>query len=125
MHRIQRYILLFACSSMALSICLGAFGAHALSSSLSIQSMKTYQTAVQYQIYHALGLFGLGILISQYQHKLLLLAACLLMMGVCFFSGSLYVLILTGVHWVGILTPIGGCLLILGWLCLALSLLSI
>lgn len=120
MNRIHKVILAFASISMALSVCLGAFGAHALSSSLTVQQMKTYQTALQYQVYHSLGLLGIVGFMFHYRHRLLSLSGGLIIIGIMTFSGSLYLFLLTGIAWLAMLTPVGGIALILGWLGCAL-----
>jgi uncharacterized membrane protein YgdD (TMEM256/DUF423 family) len=101
------------------AIILGAFGAHALKKELTEESLVTFETGVKYQMYHALFLLFLGTtaLVSDVVKKKVFQ---LIVVGVVFFSGSIYVLAtrtITGVDFrpLGIVTPIGGALLILGW----------
>lgn len=102
-----------------LGVILGAFGAHALSQQLSRDMQAVWGTAVQYQFYHALALLGLGILLRQLTSSIWLNASSVFFCaGVLIFSGSLYVLALSGVRWLGAVTPIGGLLLIAGWVAL-------
>lgn len=112
-----------ACAGVfgALSIALGAFGAHALKARLAAHMLVTYQTAVQYQMIHTLALLATAILMYKNQSTFLTAAGILFITGTLLFSGSLYVLATTAIRWVGPLTPIGGLLLILGWLCIAIA----
>lgn len=102
-----------------LGVILGAFGAHALSDRLTQDMQAVWHTAVQYQFYHALALLGLGILM-----RVMTSGAWFNVAGLCFcagiliFSGSLYILALSGVRWLGAITPIGGLLLLAGWIAL-------
>jgi uncharacterized membrane protein YgdD (TMEM256/DUF423 family) len=106
----------------ALGIILGAFGAHVLKNRLSAESLVIYHTAVNYQIYHALGLILIGILSSQLQtESLIVWSGYCLLAGIVLFCGGLYLLSVTGQHWLGAVTPFGGMAFILGWVLLALS----
>lgn len=112
--------------SGALAVGLGAFGAHGLEPIL-IQNgrLDTFETAVSYHFYHTLGLLGLGILaMIKPEWKGLSLAAWGMFLGILIFSGSLYILSLTGITWLGAITPIGGVGFILGWLALAYAVLK-
>jgi uncharacterized membrane protein YgdD (TMEM256/DUF423 family) len=96
---------------------LGAFGAHALKSTLSADMLGVFETGVRYQMYSGLGLLALGAL-PTYQGVrtgISRRAPALLLVGSVVFSGSLYVLSLSGTTWLGAITPIGGVLLLLGW----------
>lgn len=101
------------------AIILGAFGAHALKKQLSVEQLTAFETAVKYQMYHALFLLFLGLntLVAEKTKKTVLV---LVIFGVIFFSGSLYLLTtqpITGVdfRFIGIITPIGGALIIVAW----------
>ncbi len=98
-----------------LAVVLGAFGAHALKASLSPQFLTTFETGVRYQIYHGLGLLALAWAIGRWPERRLAPAAWLLLVGTVVFSGSLYLLVLTGARWFGAVTPFGGGALIAGW----------
>lgn len=99
-----------------LGVVLGAFGAHALKDRLTTDMLAIYETAVQYQFYHALALVGLGLFAAQRGDDAgVLPAAWCFGLGIVFFSGSLYVLVLTGTKWLGAITPIGGLAFIAGW----------
>jgi uncharacterized membrane protein YgdD (TMEM256/DUF423 family) len=99
----------------ALGMALGAFGAHALKASLPPPALGWWQTAVQYQMWHALGLLVVGAL----PQPRLGLPAALLGAGTILFSGSLYLMALTGARWLGAVTPLGGAAMIAGWALLA------
>jgi len=104
------------------AVCLGAFGAHALSSSLSTEMQAVWHTAEQYQFYHALALLAVGILMRQgLAGRAIQTAAWCFTTGTLIFSGSLYVLALSGVKILGAITPIGGVLLIAGWVALLVA----
>lgn len=116
-------ILALAGISGALAVGLGAFGAHGLEPIL-IQNgrLDTFETAVSYHFYHTLGLLGLGILaLIKPDWKFLSFSAWCMILGILIFSGSLYILSLTGITWLGAITPLGGVGFILGWLGLAYS----
>ena len=109
--------------AMALGVILGAFGAHGLKSRLTPDLLAVYHTGVEYHLYHALGLILLGILIHQFpQMAGLRTGGWLLLAGIVIFSGSLYVLAITGIRWLGAITPIGGAAFIAGWVWIGWSL---
>ena len=112
-----KQILQLAVISGALAVGLGAFGAHSLEA-LLIQNgrLDTFQTAVNYHFYHTLALLGIGVLASvKPDWKGISFAAWSMVLGILIFSGSLYVLSLTGITWLGAITPLGGLAFILGW----------
>lgn len=96
---------------------LGAFGAHSLEGLLTPDRLETFETGVRYQMYHALGLLAIGALSVQ-AHR----AALFIFTGSLIFSGSLYLLVLSGISWLGAVTPIGGVLQLIGWALLFVSL---
>jgi uncharacterized membrane protein YgdD (TMEM256/DUF423 family) len=109
--------------AMALGVILGAFGAHGLKNKLTPDLLAVYQTGVEYHLYHALGLILVGVLINQFpQVAGLHTGGWLLLAGIVIFSGSLYVLAISGIRWLGAITPIGGTAFIAGWLWIAWSL---
>ena len=107
-----------------LAVALGAFGAHALKEKLSEKYLAIWETAVQYQMFHALALIAIGILMSS---KLigpvssLNTAGYLMIAGIVLFAGSLYVLSLTGIGILGAITPIGGLAFLAGWILLIVA----
>lgn len=110
-----KIILSFAAFSAMLSVILGAFAAHGLKNKLSETLLSTFQTGVQYQMYHSLALILLVVLYRQMPQSLLLYSAGFLVAGIILFSGSLYILALTQLKWVGPITPLGGVCFIIGW----------
>ncbi len=112
----QKTILLLASALGALTVAIGAFGAHALAPMLQASNrVDTFETAVKYQMYHTLALLAIGLLLFQVQQPALQVAAWCFFLGILIFSGSLYVLCATGITWLGAITPIGGTLFIIGW----------
>jgi uncharacterized membrane protein YgdD (TMEM256/DUF423 family) len=96
----------------------GAFGAHALKDYLTPELIAVYHTAVEYQFYHALGLLAVGILVkSMPDSRALKWSGALMIVGIVLFSGSLYVLSVTGIRWLGAVTPLGGVAFIAAWGC--------
>ena len=117
----QKFVLLTAAGLGALSVMIGAFGAHALRAALEAsERLETFETAVKYQFYHTLALLAIGLLMYQIPDKWLYYAALAMIGGILIFSGSLYILCITGVRWLGAITPIGGVLMIAGWVMLFL-----
>jgi uncharacterized membrane protein YgdD (TMEM256/DUF423 family) len=105
-----------------LSVALGAFGAHGLNDKITKHFMEIYQTAVQYQMYHSLALLLVGILAIQWQDSASLRwSGYLMIAGIVLFSGSLYVLSLTGIRWLGAITPLGGIAFLVAWFLLAVA----
>lgn len=110
---------LFAAFAGALGVVLGAFGAHALRGSIEPRLIETFQTAVQYQLIHALALLLVSLTMGWLGQSLSLeISAYAFMAGIILFSGSLYGLVLTEMKWLGPVTPLGGLCLIVGWLAL-------
>jgi len=116
-------ILLAGAIFMALAVLLGAFGAHALKQSLSPEMLAVYKTGVEYQFYHALGLLLIGLFGFQVKSRFLRLSGLLICIGIVLFSGSLYVLSLSGIKGIGAITPVGGLSFVAGWILLAVALL--
>ncbi len=119
----QKLFLVTGALTGALSVMIGAFGAHALKQLLTLNGRtEVFETAVKYQFYHAFALLITGLLMANFSHKFFDYAGISFMIGIVIFSGSLYVLCLTNVKWWGAVTPIGGLALIAGWLCLSYAL---
>ena len=98
-----------------LAVAAGAFGAHALKSRVAADMLAVWDTAARYQMLHALALLGLAWAVTRWPDAGLAATAWLWLAGVLIFSGSLYLLVLTGHRWLGAVTPIGGVALIAGW----------
>lgn len=119
--------IVFGALAALLSVALGAFGSHGLENVLSDKQHKTYETAVRYQMYHALALLIVGLLLKQYTLKLLQISASLFAIGIVIFSGSLYILVglqangISNFNIIGAITPLGGLCFLFAWLCLAIS----
>jgi len=106
----------------ALSVAIGAFGAHGLESTLQANGrIETFETAVKYQFYHTIAILLLGILMFNMESHYFNWAFYSFLAGIFVFSGSLYTLSLTNITWLGAITPIGGVGFILGWIFLALG----
>ena len=103
----------------AVAVSLGAFGAHALKARLSSADLETFEIGVRYQMYHALALFVVAWAVSRWPSGIVNAAGWLFILGIAVFSGSLYVLVLTGQRWLGAVTPLGGLALVVGWALLA------
>ena len=109
--------LFFALGSVlgGLGVVLGAFGAHALRATLSAEDLQTFEIGVRYQMYHALALIVVAWAHTRWEGAALGAAGWCFTLGIVVFSGSLYVLVLSGQRWLGAVTPLGGVALILGW----------
>jgi uncharacterized membrane protein YgdD (TMEM256/DUF423 family) len=114
-----KLFLILAAVNAILAVALGAFAAHTLKARLSADMLATFQTGVQYQMYHALALLGVGLLAMHYPAVTLRNSGFLFLAGMVFFSGSLYALSLSGIRWLGAFTPLGGLAFLLGWALLA------
>ncbi len=113
------FIILGSCCGM-LAVIFGAFGAHALKGRLDDYAMGVFETAVQYHFYHSFALLAVGIIaLSQPHSAMLRSSGWLFFLGLVIFSGSLYLLSLSGLRWLGAIAPLGGLALIGGWACLA------
>lgn len=111
----RTFLTLGAINAM-LCVLLGAFGAHALKARLAPELLTTWQTAVQYHFFHALGLLVIGLWLRHTPHaKGIVWSGWLMLVGVLLFSGSLYALCLTGVRGLGAITPLGGVAFIAAW----------
>jgi uncharacterized membrane protein YgdD (TMEM256/DUF423 family) len=115
-----RFFLIAGALSAALAVVLGAFGAHGLRGRLPADLLAIYQTGCQYHVYHALGMLAVGLLGLHLPARTALRASGWLMLaGTVLFSGSLYLLAITGQRWLGAITPLGGVAFIGAWLLLA------
>ncbi|MFO7704792.1 MAG: DUF423 domain-containing protein [Halopseudomonas sp.] len=117
-----KLLLLLASFSGFSGVALGAFAAHALRSRLPENLLGAFHTGVQYQLWHTAALIGVALLLLRWPEATLFKSAgVLLVLGILLFSGSLYLMALTGVSKLGIITPFGGVAFLLGWLCLGLG----
>lgn len=106
---------------LILAVAIGAFGAHALKPKLAEDLMHVYKTGVEYHFYHALGLLLIGILSVYWPGETLYWSAFFLTLGILLFSGSLYLMAVTGIRWLGAVTPFGGLSFIAGWVLLLIA----
>lgn len=121
----QKLFLITGAVFGGLAVAIGAFGAHALKNLLETSGrLETFETAVKYQFYHALALVLLGILMFNLKHSLFQYAGYSFAIGTIIFSGSLYILCLSGITKFGMITPIGGLFLIAGWAFLTIGILK-
>jgi uncharacterized membrane protein YgdD (TMEM256/DUF423 family) len=123
MNERSRIFIVLGAIAGGLGVVFGAFGAHTLGSVLEPKMLTVFETAVRYQMYHALGLIGVALLMDRAHqrsaHRLLQASGWSFLAGVILFCGSLYVLTLTGMTWLGAVTPFGGVGFIAGWALLA------
>ena len=113
------------CFSALIGVGMGAFGAHGLKPVLSPEMLAIYQTAVNYQMWHALGLLVIGVLQQQMPDRMMISwAGWIMFAGILFFSGSLYLLAILNLPWLGMITPIGGGCFLLAWLLLSIPLIK-
>ncbi len=102
-------------------VALGAFAAHGLKNRLTPEYLTIFHTGVTYQLVHTLALFGVALLATQIQGRLITWAGLSFTVGMVLFSGSLYLLTMTGISKLGIITPFGGLAFLVGWVCLGLA----
>ena len=114
----DRWVLAAGAGLALLAVVLGAFAAHGLKAVLDAQQLALFETASRYQMYHALALLVVGVMLTnpQFSRRMLKLAALAFILGIILFSGSLYLLALVGVSWLGAITPLGGLAFLAGWL---------
>jgi len=118
----QKIFLTLGSIAMALAVALGAFGAHGLKSKLTAEMLDIFETGVRYHFYHALGLLLIGTIANWLPDSSILSWSGWLMVGGIFiFSGSLYILSISGIRWLGAITPIGGLCFIASWVLLAIT----
>ncbi len=124
MPQSAKIFLLLGSLAMMIAVGLGAFGAHGLKDKLSADMLAVYRTGVDYHFYHALGLLALGMIaVHLPESDLVKWSGALMAAGIVLFSGSLYLLALTGTRWLGAITPVGGAAWIVAWALLAAALL--
>jgi len=112
----SKVIIMLAGINGFLAVSLGAFAAHGLRERLTPELLNTFQTGVQYHMYHALAMFGIGVMMMNFPAtNLLRISAYLMLAGIVLFSGSLYLLSITGIRWLGAITPLGGVCFLAAW----------
>lgn len=116
-----RTFFIIATCLAGMAVAAGAFSAHGLRGWLDADLLAVFEVGVRYQMYHALALLGVSFACAQWPGSLMSVGGWLLVIGSLIFSGSLYLLSLTGIKGLGAITPVGGVLLLAGWLCLAVG----
>jgi uncharacterized membrane protein YgdD (TMEM256/DUF423 family) len=112
----MKLFLIIGAINAMLAVALGAFGAHGLEGKISEKYLEVWKTGVQYQMFHALGLFVIAFLLSKFpQSSLLTASGWIMFAGIVLFSGSLYVLSTSGIKVLGAITPLGGVAFIVAW----------
>lgn len=117
----DRQLVVAAALILLIGVAAGAFGAHALKRSVTPDMLSVWQTAVLYQLVHGLGLLAIAALGTRFGSPLLAAAGSFMLAGIIIFSGSLYILVLSGTKWLGAITPIGGGAFIIAWALVALA----
>jgi uncharacterized membrane protein YgdD (TMEM256/DUF423 family) len=120
-ERMPNIFVLLGAINAAISVAAGAFGAHGLKAVLSPDMLAVFETASRYQMYHGLALVVVGLIGTRARARPPVLAGWCFVAGIVLFSGSLYVLALSGVRWLGAVTPLGGAAFLAGWIALAWS----
>jgi len=116
----NKTFLLLGSINAFLAVALGAFGAHGLRSKLSDEMLAIYQTGIQYHMFHAVGLMIVGLVFQWISNSSVMIwAGWSMAFGILIFSGSLYVLSISGLRWLGAITPVGGLGFLIGWLLFA------
>ena len=117
----ERVLFGLGAASAFISVAAGAFGAHGLRARLAPDLLAAFETGARYQMYHALGLMAAAFALSRWPGPWPVRAGWLFVAGTVLFSGSLYTLALTGIRWLGAVTPFGGVAFLAGWVCLLLA----
>jgi uncharacterized membrane protein YgdD (TMEM256/DUF423 family) len=118
---LDRLLYLCAGATGFVAVALGAFAAHGLRTKLAPDLLAVFETAVRYQMYHVFAMWAAAWGWARWRHRIFAVAGWLFLAGIVIFSGSLYLLALSGARWLGALTPFGGAALLTGWLCLAVG----
>lgn len=119
--RAQRLFLGVGAMSAGLAVAAGAFGAHGLRAHVAPEMLAVFETGARYQMYHALALIAVAWVAGRDAARSVRVAGVAFVVGTLLFSGSLYLLALTGIRWLGAITPLGGVAFLVGWGCLAWS----
>jgi uncharacterized membrane protein YgdD (TMEM256/DUF423 family) len=117
----ERLFFSLGAGSAMIAVAAGAFGAHALRARLSTEMLAVFETGARYQMYHALGLLAVAWAVPRWPGPWAVRAGWLFVAGTVLFSGSLYTLALSGIRWLGAVTPLGGVAFLAGWACLVLA----
>lgn len=119
--RLINLIIALGAFNAFIAVAAGAFAAHGLRDILSSEYLSTFKTAADYQMMHGIGLILIGLINRQNTNRCNIAAALFMLAGILLFSGSLYLLTLTGTRWLGIITPFGGVCFLIAWLTLGFN----
>jgi uncharacterized membrane protein YgdD (TMEM256/DUF423 family) len=114
----ERIFLALGAGLAGAAVAIGAFGAHGLRATLSAQDLATFETGVRYHMYHALALLAVAWVADRWPGGAATASGWAFVLGILVFSGSLYVLVLSGQRWLGAITPLGGVAFLVGWILL-------
>jgi uncharacterized membrane protein YgdD (TMEM256/DUF423 family) len=114
----DRIFFAIGAASAFIGVAAGAFGAHGLKNRVSPDMLAVFEVGVRYQMYHAFALIVAAWAYTKWPSGAVTAGGCLFILGTLVFSGSLYILALSGLRWLGAITPLGGLALLAGWLCL-------
>lgn len=117
----ERLFFILGALSAGFGVAAGAFGAHGLKGRLSPDMLAVFEVGVRYQMYHAFALIVAAWVLSKWDSALFIAGGWCFVVGTLLFSGSLYLLSISGVKWLGAITPLGGLAFLAGWACLALG----
>ena len=117
----DRLFVTLGAASAFVAVAAGAFGAHALRARIAPDLLAVFETGARYQMYHALALVAVAWVAARWPGPLPQWAGWLFVVGTVLFSGSLYALALSGIRWLGAVTPLGGAAFLAGWICLAMA----
>ena len=120
-QRMERVFFVIGALSAFIGVAAGAFGAHGLKSRMSTEMLSVFEVGVRYQMYHAFALIIAAWVQAKWPSSLVTTGGWFFFIGTIFFSGSLYLMSLTGVRWLGAITPLGGLAFLAGWICIAWS----
>ena len=122
MPQTAKVFLILGSINAALVVLLGAFGAHGLKARMTAEMLSVYQTGIHYHLFHALGLIAAGLVATQISDSSYLRwSGWLMLVGIILFSGSLYLLSVSGLRWLGMITPFGGISFIIAWILFVVS----
>jgi uncharacterized membrane protein YgdD (TMEM256/DUF423 family) len=115
----ERIFFVLGALSAFIGVAAGAFGAHGLKGRISVEMLSIFEVGVRYQMYHAFALIAAAWVQSKWPSSLVKSGGWLFVIGTVLFSGSLYLLSVSGMRWIGAITPLGGLAFLAGWVCLA------
>ncbi len=122
LNKSARIFMMTGIISSGCAVGFGAFGAHALKQTLSAYSLQIFQTAVNYQMWHSIGLILIGLSLNLIlPSRLLNISAWFMLGGIILFSGSLFALSISGLRWLGMITPLGGLFFLIAWTLFAIA----